>query len=35
MYGIPIEVEGGGVVPVLSCVGTVAGLGYLDFADEG
>ncbi len=35
MQSVADDVEAGGVVPILSGVGTVAGLGYLDLADEG
>ena len=34
MQSVADDVEAGCVVSVLSCVGTVAGLGYLDLADE-
>ena len=34
VHGVTDDVEAGGVVPVLSGVGTVARLGYLDLADE-
>lgn len=34
MRSVADNVEAGCVVSVLSCVGTVAGLGYLDLADE-
>lgn len=35
MQSVADDVEAGCVVSVLSGVGTVAGLGYLDLADEG
>lgn len=34
MHSVTDDVEAGGVVPILSCVWTVTGLGYLDLADE-
>lgn len=34
MHSVTDDVESGGVVPILSCVWTVTGLGYLDLADE-
>lgn len=35
VQGVANDVEAGGVVPVLSGVGTVAGFGYMDLSDEG
>ena len=34
VHSVTDDVEAGGVVPILSCVWTVTGLGYLDLADE-
>lgn len=35
MHSVADDVEAGGIVPVLSGVGSVAGFGYLDLTDEG